>query len=765
MFMNFKKLLTIKVAFFGVMAAMNAQTAQVQVIHNSPDPAASAVDIFVSSTVIPTPVELDSVVYRQASAFLSVPAGVPLNLGVAPHSASNSVSDTIFNKSVTLEDGKSYYVIADGLLNGSFDLFSSEAPSSVGTAGNTDFMIYHGSIDAPAVDIFAEEAGANLAEDLAYTSFNSAVTEVANADYNIQVRNDASTATVATYGAPLQTLGLSDQTLLVMASGYLTPTVGQPDFGLFAVLNDGTVQPLPTAAARAQVIHNVPLDAAATVDVWVNGALALPGVEYQKASAFIDFPAGLNNTVELKVPGSGANDAAIYSQDITTEARESYYVIASGDGSNESIALRANTGAREVATSGAGNVDFQVFHGSTTAPAVDVFVEDVGGNIAEDLVFGNFSAYAEVAEGNYNVQVRNDASTATVGAYGAPLATLNLEDQAFIVVASGYLGASADSAFILLAVLADGSVVPLPTVTSRAQIVHNVAVVGPVDIWLNGTLTSLQGVDFRQASPFIDFPAGLGQVVEVKAAGSSANDAAAITATLDTEARNKYYVVAAGGADAQALELHVSAAARETALDGANTDVMVYHGSTNAPVVDIWENSTVNAELVNNLTYSNFEGYLELPTADYVLQVRGEDGAEPGLFQYAAPLDQLALNGESILVIASGVVGASDDTGFGLFAIQADGTVTPLPESTVNVNELVVAGLQTYPNPVKDVLRIEFAEAEALDFQLFSTDGRLVKSGVVNNNSQIDMSAFSAGTYVLTLSNNTVSSALSVIKK
>lgn len=760
--MKRKQLLTLKAAFLGVIGAVSAQDAQIQVIHNSPDPGAAAVDIFVNGTEV-----LSDVNYREASSFLAVDASGPINVGIAAAAPDNDASDILFPFVFNLTPGEDYYVVADGLIGTTFDLYAAGARTSATSgAGNTDFMIYHGSIDAPAVDIYAEEAGANLANDLTWSNFNTGFSEVGNADYNVQVRNDASTATVATYSAPLQTLGLEDSSLLVMASGYLSPAPGQPAFGLFAVTTDGAVTPLPTSAARAQVIHNVSLAAAATVDVWVNGAKALEGVGYQDASAFIDFPAGIDNVVELKANPSVAGDAALYTQNITTEARESYYVIANGDGTSQPIALAANTGAREAATSGSGNVDFQVFHGSATAPAVDVYVNEVGGNIAEDLAFGAFSAYAEVAAGDYNVEVRNDASTYTVQSYGAPLSTLSLDDQAFIVVASGYLGtADADSAFTLLAVLADGSVVPLPTTAARAQIVHNSAVAGPVDIWVNGVKTALVGVDYRQASAFIDFPAGIGQTVAVTATGATDTVGAPINVTLNTDFDDTYYVVASGGDGGKPLELHLTGGAREAALEGTNTDVMVYHGSTNAPTVDVWEVGVVGGEIVNDLEYAEFDGYLELGTDDYILEVRDDAGSEPALFSYGAPLETLSLDGASVLVIASGTVGGSDPSDFGLLAVLADGSVVPLPEETVGFEETAVEGLQSWPNPVNDRLSVTFDGFEALDYQVFSADGRVVLSGLINNNQQIDLSELAGGTYVVTLSNNSVSSAINVVKK
>jgi hypothetical protein len=76
---------------------------------------------------------------------------------------------------------------------------------------------------------------------------------------------------------------------------------------------------------------------------------------------------------------------------------------------------------------------------------------------------------------------------------------------------------------------------------------------------------------------------------------------------------------------------------REAATNGSNTDVLVFHGSTDAPVVDVVEVAQGAGTIINDMAYGDFAGYLELPTADYSLQVRNEAGTDV-VAQYAAPL-------------------------------------------------------------------------------------------------------------------------------
>ena len=71
-------------------------TARLQVIHNAADPLASEVDVYVNGDLL-----LDNFAFRTATPFVTVPAGVTLNIGVAP-STSTSANDTIKNIPVVL---------------------------------------------------------------------------------------------------------------------------------------------------------------------------------------------------------------------------------------------------------------------------------------------------------------------------------------------------------------------------------------------------------------------------------------------------------------------------------------------------------------------------------------------------------------------------------------------------------------------------------------------------------------------------------------
>ena len=142
--------------------------------------------------------------------------------------------------------GSSYVVVATGLLGDNTTPFDLVATSTTFGASSVDVVgleVYHGSTDAPAVDVLADaNEGSVLVPGLAYGSFSGYV-EVPAADYTLGVAPSGSDA-IAAFTAPLS--GLGGGSAVAFASGFLAPAVViDPAFGVFAALADGTVLELP----------------------------------------------------------------------------------------------------------------------------------------------------------------------------------------------------------------------------------------------------------------------------------------------------------------------------------------------------------------------------------------------------------------------------------------------------------------------------------------------------------------------------------------
>ncbi len=763
-------------------AGAQAQTARLQVIHNAADPAAAVVDVYVNGSLL-----LDDFAFRAATPFRDVPAGVPLNIGVAPGN-SDSADDALATFPVTLTAGKRYVAIANGVLDPAgfapnpdgraigFSLYPLEGVAERGWLGQVALRAFHGATDAPAVDIVARTAWTRrtLFEDLGYGDFSGA-RSVWPLRYELDVTPAGDSATVvATFVADLT--ALRGGAAVVFASGFLSSdeNAGGPAFGLFAALPNGAVVALPPAAttARLQVIHNAADPAAAVVDVWIDGARAIDDFVFRAATRFLTVPAGVTLNVGIAPADSDDPADALATFPVTLQPGRRYVAVASGvlnpsgfapnpGGLDIAFDLYARDGARERSLPGL--VALTAFHGATDAPAVDVRARRSGPaeTLFGDLAFGDFGRYRDVPADRYVLDVTPAGDPATVVAsFDADLTALG--GGAAVVFASGFLSPAANAggpAFGLFAALPGGAVVELPAraPTSRLQVIHNAAdpAVAEVDVYLNGSL-AIDDFAFRAATPFLTLPAGVPQVFGIAPGNSDGAEDVIAQFTYNLAAGGSYVAVAngvLGGGFAPnpdgrpiAFDLYATDNVRTEARYGL-VRLLAFHGATDAPAVDIlqrrWRgHRTVAADLA----YGEFAGPAFLPPWQAVLDVTPAGDNDTVVATFIADLRGLA-NGSAV-VFASGFLnpGANaDGPAFGLFAALPDGRVVALAPAGADAHKLLAAegeedgtvagapefGLdQNWPNPFNPATTIAFSLPASLPVSLkvFNVRGELVET-------------------------------------
>ncbi|MEM6731472.1 MAG: DUF4397 domain-containing protein [Myxococcota bacterium] len=371
---------------------------RVQVVHASPDPALSAIDIYSNGRIA------DDLEFGQATAVFKVPVGQ--RVGVAPGNSVN-VNDTL-----VLNIGPSAPARVLGVLRGvmgsgfntsvndttltlDFVEVLEETPS---VASDAELLLYHAVPDAPAVSVGRQPspdtaASSPLFSNVAYGTASAYETaplgtsalDVYAASGSARV---ASIQTSSGLAIPAAT-GLTAGTVgVLVAAGFLDPMAnmggtGSPGASLqvLAVFPDGMVRPLD-GAARLQVVH-ASVEAPASVDVYLaeSGATALGtptfnNLAYQTATPFQSFVSGVPVVVQLTV---GSSTAIAASVELDPEAGSSARWVAVGDpvaSGATALTVVAAPVASEVAV-GSG-IDVQVFHASTDAGGVDVVLSPVG---------------------------------------------------------------------------------------------------------------------------------------------------------------------------------------------------------------------------------------------------------------------------------------------------------------------------------------------------------------------------------------------------
>jgi Secretion system C-terminal sorting domain/Domain of unknown function (DUF4397) len=311
---------------------------------------------------------------------------------------------------------------------------------------------------------------------------------------------------------------------------------------------------------------------------------------------------------------------------------------------------------------------------------------------------------------------------------------------------------------------------------ARVQVIHNSADAAAevVDIYLDDAL-AIDDFAFRTATEFIDFPADVEVVIGVAPPNSTGSGDAIATFPVTLADGETYVVVADGivsptGYDpAPAFGLQVYPMGREAATLGTNTDVLVHHGSTDAPTVDVVETGAGAGTIVDDLAYTDFQGYLELPTADYVLEIRDETGSV-GVAAFGAPLGTLGLDGVALVVVASGFLNPannSDGPAFGLWvALPSGGDLVELPGANLGVNDFNAAQFALYPNPSSDLLNLRGVDGGVYNMAVIDMQGRVIMTQEnINTETSIDVSTLANGIYNVQISEGQQTVTKRFIKK
>jgi hypothetical protein len=153
--------------------------------------------------------------------------------------------------------------------------------------------------------------------------------------------------------------------------------------------------------AGLRVAHASP-DAPA-VDVYLDGAKAVGGLEFQSVTDYLEVAAG-EHEVSVTVAGT---DTTVFGPVTVELEAEDYTALASGevssDDSSFGVQLLEDTNGANV---GEDEARVRAIHASPDAPAVDVTVDDDALTLFEDLAFGESSEYAIVGAADYEVEIR-----------------------------------------------------------------------------------------------------------------------------------------------------------------------------------------------------------------------------------------------------------------------------------------------------------------------------------------------------------------------
>ena len=265
---------------------------------------------------------------------------------------------------------------------------------------------------------------------------------------------------------------------------------------------------------------------------------------------------------------------------------------------------------------------------------------------------------------------------------------------------------------------------------ANVQIIHN-SPYPVVDIYVDN-VEALGDVPYRASTGLLQIPTS----TTVSIAPANGDIIADFPFTLETD--GNYVVTAAGILGNSSAPFGLIASGLEVmAVDSNHFGLKVFHGVTDAPAVDIYANGGL---LVENLSYSEYAGYLQVPVGDYTIDVTAHGSEEP-VASFAAPLS--GFGGGTGIVFASGFLASASDSAFSLILTTPSGYSVQLPSATtalstideMNINPSAFSLNQNYPNPFNPSTTISFDvyEASRVSLSVFDLNGRLVKNLMSGN--------------------------------
>jgi hypothetical protein len=504
------------------------------------------------------------------------------------------------------------------------------------------------------------------------------------------------------------------------------------------------------STARLQVIHNAPLNP--NVDIYVNGTKLLDNFAFRTATPYIDVPAGVVLNVGVAGFTSATARDTIANFPVTLTAGKRYVVVAHGIVGNATRPFRlAVTDLGAETADAPANVGLAFFHGTPDAPNVDILT---GGNV----VFGN-TAYGTFARGTqpYANVPANATYQLTVTPAGAPTTVVaryegNLgfwQGKTAVVFASGLLSSQdPENKFEAWVALSNGGTFALKTLqapaapagtnTANIQFIHN-SPTPTVDIYANG-VKLLDDFAFRTATPYIQVPAGVTINVAVAPATSTSAANAITTIPVRLDSGKTYIAVAYGivGDAQRPFGIALSDAGRMASTNPNNVDINFFHGSPDAPAVDILAGANV---VFKNTEYSKFSTYISVPAAAiYRLGVTPTNNNSTVVARYDLNLD--FWKGKTAVVIATGFLTGTPTPfkpAFEPYVVLSGGGTFPLRAVTGLLGDdpanLLSRNVQKgetaiSPNPASDNVNIQLNLTKDGDasVQILNLAGQVVKN-------------------------------------
>lgn len=371
-----------------------------------------------------------------------------------------------------------------------------------------------------------------------------------------------------------------------------------------------TVTVVPLDKTSVRVFHGSA--DAPKVNLWVNDAEAVSGLDYQQSTGVLALDEG---TYKIAVEGviPGGNAVVIGPVNLTLAGKTAYDVIAVGPVADIEPLVLADTGSLSDST----KVRVRVAHLAAAAPEVNVYVTAPDADLAGAAPLGTFAfketlGPVEVAAGTYQIRVTLADNTVVYDSGAVELAA----GKDLLVGAVPNVGTG--SSPISLAVL-DGNAVAIlndKNAGADVRVVHATADAPAVDVTVNdGATPAIANLAFPEATGYVNLPAA---TYNFKVTPNALTTPVVIDADVPL-ANGSAYSILAVGTLATIEPLVLTDNNRSVATEAK---VRLVHGSTLASNVDIYV-VAAGAGIANaspafsNIPFKAQTGYVSLAAGEY----------------------------------------------------------------------------------------------------------------------------------------------------
>ncbi len=436
------------------------------------------------------------------------------------------------------------------------------------------------------------------------------------------------------------------------------------------------------------------------VDIKLNGAVAVPDLDYPESTGFVSINAGTYDVaVDAIVPG-GNLEGVITVDDIPFVKDQRYTVVAIGDVADMSIS--EFVAAESAATPAADEVAISVLHAATAVAGSDVavYVTEFDADISSTAPNFSFDFKGQVDAGALpatEYQIRLVAGGDTVNpAYDSGKVDLSgFAGQKLLLLAVNTVNSTTkDASPVKLVAYTDTAQIELIDTRTKAgaRVVHLSPDAGAVEVYASDTSMApptdplIPSIEYAQTKPGTDSYLGVASadyIFDVSVVGTGFNSSVyTLPAPLGLETGVEYTVIAAGYLSMDPMfDLLPTQDNNRSIVTQAS--VKVVHGAPLAGTVDVFvtpagqyevmdnkvvdENGMAAVPLLDDFTFGTITDYVPVPPGDYDIRVVTEGGAGTAAIDEAA---NLAAGSVSTVIAREPVSGGGLPDDFNLIVLS-----------------------------------------------------------------------------------------------